>query len=83
MKYKVMSKAGANAWHVEHFATEKEARAHANQEYKAGCNIIELYGKTRHTFAEALGPGRCAINAAHTPQKQGQAAGRKENIHDY
>lgn len=47
MKFKVMSKAGANVWHVEHFATEKEARAHANQEYKAGCNIIELYGETR------------------------------------
>lgn len=47
MKYKVMSKAGAGIWHVEHFSTEKEARAHANQEYKRGCNIIELYGETR------------------------------------
>lgn len=45
--FKVMSKAGAAPWHVAHFATEKEARAHANQEYKAGCNIIELYGETR------------------------------------
>ena len=48
--FKVMSKAGANTWHVEHFATEKEARAHANREYKAGCNIIELYTKTRNGY---------------------------------
>ena len=50
MKYKVMSKAGANVWHVEHFATEKEAREYANQCYFSGCNIIELYFETRSGY---------------------------------
>lgn len=50
MKYKVMSKAGANVWHVEHFATEKEARDYANQCYISGCNIIELYVETRSGY---------------------------------
>jgi hypothetical protein len=49
-KYKVMSKAGANLWHVEHFATEREARAYANECYMTGCNIIEIYVKTRHGY---------------------------------
>lgn len=49
-KYKVMSKAGANVWHVEHFATESEARAYANECYMTGCNIIEIYVKTRRGY---------------------------------
>lgn len=47
MKFKVMSKAGAAAWHEEQFNNEADARAYANQCYKNGCNIIELYAKDR------------------------------------
>ena len=44
--YKVISKTVTGNWHVTHFNTKKEAIVHANQEYKKGCNIIELYDET-------------------------------------
>lgn len=47
MKFKVMAKAGAAAWHVKHFESEQEARAYANQCYKQFYNIIEIYAKDR------------------------------------
>ena len=50
MNYKVMSKAGASVWEVKHFETESEARSYANQCYKSGCNVIEIYRKTRCGF---------------------------------
>lgn len=60
--FKVMSRAHRQTWHVEHFATEAEARQYANKEYKHGAADIELY--------ERQSNGYKLIDAVHVSKKQ-------------
>lgn len=51
MNYKVMSRAGSNAWIVRYFETEAAARTYATQcSEEAYADTIEIYRKTRSGY---------------------------------